>query len=105
MLKVAQETNKPWQETLPITLFSVRHTPRGAEKLSPYEILLGFSPKLGTFTKGRPPKEVGLNFSGSPHWFLLTILPACSLLQNVLTPSEGFTSLVVTDLRRNEGLQ
>ncbi|CAH2300321.1 hypothetical protein XELAEV_18029151mg, partial [Pelobates cultripes] len=32
MLKMSQETKMPWPESLPIALFSVRHTPRGKSR-------------------------------------------------------------------------
>ncbi|XP_040216980.1 uncharacterized protein LOC120946223 [Rana temporaria] len=49
MLKMAQETNMSWPDSLPIALFSVRHTPRGKHALSPYEILFGSAPRLGCY--------------------------------------------------------
>ncbi|XP_044155530.1 uncharacterized protein LOC122942100 [Bufo gargarizans] len=58
MLKMAQETGKPWPETLPIALASVRHTPRGKEKLSPFEILFGSVPKLGQYF----PEQLALQY-------------------------------------------
>ncbi|KAM4049750.1 uncharacterized protein ACNLHF_011086 [Anomaloglossus baeobatrachus] len=58
MLKAAQETGKPWHESLPLALFSVRHTPTGAHKLSPYEILFGSAPRLGLYF----PQQLSLQY-------------------------------------------
>ncbi|XP_040264737.1 uncharacterized protein LOC120979846, partial [Bufo bufo] len=46
MLKMTRETGLNWVQCLPITLFSVRHTPRPPHKLTPYEILFGTGPRM-----------------------------------------------------------
>ncbi|XP_075699656.1 uncharacterized protein LOC142664468 [Rhinoderma darwinii] len=47
--KAMNETSLPWTQCLPLALYSVRTTPRGKDKLSPYEILFGNMPKTGLY--------------------------------------------------------
>ncbi|KAM4034518.1 uncharacterized protein ACNLHF_021156 [Anomaloglossus baeobatrachus] len=49
ILKASQEVKLPWTDILPIALYSVRNTPRGPTKLTPYEILFGGPPRLGQY--------------------------------------------------------
>ncbi|XP_077155333.1 uncharacterized protein LOC143817732 [Ranitomeya variabilis] len=49
ILKASQEVRLPWTDILPIDLYSVRNTPRGPTKLTPYEILFGGPPRLGQY--------------------------------------------------------
>ncbi|XP_077117311.1 uncharacterized protein LOC143773896 [Ranitomeya variabilis] len=55
--KAMAETGKPWTECLPLALYSIRNTPRGKTKLSPYEILFGRTANLGCYF----PQQLVLN--------------------------------------------
>lgn len=44
-----EENRKTCVDNLPIVLYSNRTTPKGPEKLSPYEILFGIAPKTGFY--------------------------------------------------------
>ncbi|XP_073408150.1 protein NYNRIN-like [Dendrobates tinctorius] len=47
--KTMEQTHRPWPECLPLALFSVRYTPTGKTKLSPFEILFGRPPNTGLY--------------------------------------------------------
>ncbi|XP_040203611.1 uncharacterized protein LOC120935625 [Rana temporaria] len=49
LAKICENTGLTWVQALPLVLKSMRHTPRGPEKLSPFEILFGRPPMTGLF--------------------------------------------------------
>ncbi|KAM4030672.1 uncharacterized protein ACNLHF_018326 [Anomaloglossus baeobatrachus] len=49
LAKAVEETGRPWTECLPIALYSIRTTPQGKHRLSPFEILFGSAPRLGCY--------------------------------------------------------
>lgn len=41
IVRLGQETNLPWPQSLPLALLQIRTKPRAKEKLSPFEMLYG----------------------------------------------------------------